>query len=166
MATLPSNYDLAFSGTTPYVSGPNSTTLGRTTPSGESITTEPDQFTEIAAVGGFAAGIAFDAAGNLYYGTSFRSNNKLVEFTAQQVKQAEDLRRRDGLVQPARYGSNVTVDSAGHVLFTVNMPSSSTAAIPASTLGIWNGKRRRRQLPRHRHGRRRHWYTSVRAAAT
>ena len=132
VATMPSNYDLAFSGTTPYVSGPNSTTLGaenciwRMNPT-------TGQFTEVAAVGGFAAGIAFDAAGNLYYGTDSYTDNKLLEFPAAQVSAAgQALAQPTILSNLPGWGSGVAVNGAGHVLFAVN--GSTT-----STLGIWNG---------------------------
>ena len=71
------------SGGVPYVSGSNSTTFGadnaiwRLDTSGKT----PRDW----AVGGFAAGIAFDSRGDLYYDRS-RLNDKLVEFTASQVR--------------------------------------------------------------------------------
>ena len=126
VATFPANYDLEFSGGVPYVSGSNSTTFGADNAIWRLDTSGNNQPTEIAAVGGFAAGIAFDSRGDLYYGTDLGSNDKLVEFTAAQVAQASKggtpLTLADATVLsnlPAGV-SDVSVDGAGHVLFTAN----------------------------------------------
>jgi len=145
VATLPSNYDLAFSGATPYVSGLNSQEWGGPNSIWRLDTTGQNQHTLIAQVGGFAAGIAFDATGNLYYGTSFGANDELVKFPAEKVNQihpgsnpltiADDATVLSGLPYP---GVDVTVDGAGHVLFTANLIDASWKQL-SSTLGIWNG---------------------------
>jgi len=144
VATLPSNYDLAFSGTTPYVSGLNSTEWGGPNSIWRLDTSGNNQHTLIAPVGGFAAGIAFDATGNLYYGTNLGANDKLVKFTAADVNQINpgddplslaDATVLSSLLYPA---ADVTVDGAGHVLFTVNQIDSSWKQW-SSTLAMWNG---------------------------
>ena len=137
VATFPSNYDLAFSGDVPYVSGPNSTALGAANAIWRLDTSGANQPTEVAAVGGFAAGLAFDSSGNLYYGTDFGSNDELVEFTAAQlVQQAKTgspltLAEATGLTALPGSAADVAVDGAGHVLFTTNGT--------VSTLGMWDG---------------------------
>jgi len=96
------------------------------------------QFTEVVAVGGYAAGIATDAAGNLYYGTDFYSDNKLLKFTADALRTAGDtLATATILSNLPGYGSGVAVDGAGHVLFTTNSFTADGGS--DGTLGIWNG---------------------------
>ncbi len=149
VATMPSNYDLAFSGTTPYVSGPNSTTLGaenciwRMNPT-------TGQFTEVAAVGGFAAGIAFDAAGNLYYGTDSYTDNKLLEFPAAQVSAGwTGPRPTDDFVEPSRLGKRRGRRRGGP------RPVCSQRLDHQHLGNLERHSKRGRQLPRDWHGRRR-----------
>ena len=157
VATLPSNYDLAFSGTTPYVSGLNSHESGRAERHLATGHHGNNQPTEIAAVGGFAAGIAFDAAGNLYYGTSFGTNDKLVEFTAQQVSKGGKTFADATVAVQLPSGTDVSVDGAGHVLFTAR--SDLQQLNHASTLGMWNGTAGNADNYRViGTGGRRHWY--------
>ena len=126
VATLPSNYDLAFSGTTPYVSGPNSRLWARPNAIWRLDTSGTNQSTKIADVGGFAAGIAFDAAGNLYYGTRFRqrttsSSNSPPSRSAQGGKTLSDATVLSNL---PGWRHRRQRRGAGHVLFTVNKLNS------------------------------------------
>ena len=146
MTTLPSNYDLGFSGDVPYVSGPNSTTLGAPNAIWRLDTGGTQAPTLVANIGtradgtvGYAAGIAFDSSGNLYYGTDFGTNDELIEFTAAQLAQqaasgtALQLGDAKVLSNLPAGAADVAVDSAGHVLFTTNSYGVG------STLGMWNG---------------------------
>ena len=107
VATFPANYDLAFSGGVPYVSGSNSTTFGADNAIWRLARVETTSPQRSRPSGGFAAGIAFDSRGNLYYGTDLGSNDKLVEFTAAQVARPAtggiplNPCRRNGLVRSA-----------------------------------------------------------------
>ncbi len=139
VATLASNYELAFSGGAAYVSGPNSTIFGADNAIWQLDTSGNNNHTLIASVGGFAAGIAFDATGNLYYGTNLGTDDRLVTFSAAQVaeggKSLFDAATLSDIPHPA---SDVEVDSAGHVLFTTNNVDLYWNQL-GSTLGMWNG---------------------------
>ena len=139
IATLPSNYDLAFSGATPYVSGPNSTVFGADNAIWRLDVSGADQHTKIADVGGFAAGMAFDADNNLYYATNLGANDKLVRFSAQQVAEGgKTLANAETLTHTPFPGADVAVDAADHVLFAVN-ESDIYWNLLGSTLAMWDG---------------------------
>jgi hypothetical protein len=134
--TLASNFDLAFRGTTPYVSGPDSDVYGADNKIWRLDSSGP---TLIATLDGFAAGIAFDAAGSLYYGTNLGANNRLVRFSAAQVTEGNKaMTDAETLTAMPLPGTGVTVDDAGHVLFTVHESDEYWYPVK-STLGIWNG---------------------------
>ena len=137
-ATLAANYELAFSGTTAYVSGLNSTTWGGPNAIWQLNTTGGDH-TLVAEVGGFASGMAFDAAGGLYYGTNFGSDNKLVKFTAEQVGEGgKTIADAETLTALPYDCADVEIDDAGHVLLAVNEIDTSWNQL-SSTLAMWNG---------------------------
>jgi hypothetical protein len=144
VATFASNFDLAFSGGVPYVSGPGPSSVGAPLGSVPNAiwrldTSGNNNSTEVAAVGGLAAGIVSDSSGNLYYATDFGSNDELLEFTAAQLAQQASngriLQLSDATVLSDLPGGayDVAVDGAGHVLFTTNNSDGS------STLGMWDG---------------------------
>jgi hypothetical protein len=135
-ATLASNFDLAFSGDTAYVSGPNSSEYGADNAVWRLDGSTP---TLIASLSGFAASIAFDASGNLYYGTSSAvGGDHLVRFSAQQVAEGgKTMANAEVLSAIASPGSDVAVDSAGHVLFTFNQSENWEPV--GCTVAMWNG---------------------------
>lgn len=139
IATLPSNYKLAFSEGTPYVSGLNSTVFGGPNAIWRLDTTGNNQHDKIAEVGGFASGIAFDSSGNLYYGTNLGVNDTLVRFTSEQISQGGlQLSNGKTLSDLPFSCTDVEVDSADHVLFTVNEIDASWNQL-SSTLAMWDG---------------------------
>ena len=145
MATFPANYDLAFSGGVPYVSGSNSTAFGADNAIWRLDTSGNNQPTEIAAVGGFAAGIAFDSRGDLYYGTDLGSNNKLVEFTAAQVRSGQAKRGSPLTLADATVLSDLPAGARRRQPSTAQAMSCSPPISrqqlgrSGSTLGMWNG---------------------------
>ncbi len=139
IATLPSNYELAFSKETPYISGLNSTAWGGPNAIWLLDVTGNNQHDKIADVGGFAAGMAFDTDGNLYYGTNLGANDTLVRFTTEQVGQGGlQLSDAETLTRLPFPGADVEVDSADHVLFTVNEIDANWNQL-GSTLAMWDG---------------------------
>jgi hypothetical protein len=135
-ATLPSNFDLAFHGTTTYVSGPNSSQFG----ADNSIwRLDGGSATLVAGLSGYASGMAFDAAGNLYYVTNLGADNRLVRFSAQQVAEGnKTLANAEVLTSMPFPGADVAVDAAGHVLFTFNESDAYWAPV-SCTLAMWDG---------------------------
>ena len=139
VATLASNYDLAFSGATPYVSGPNSSEWGADNAIWRLDTSGADQHALVANVGGFAAGMAFDSMGNLYYGTNLGLDDTLVKFTNEQVNAGEKtLIDAETLCLLPSFGSDVEVDAANHVLFATNETDVAWNQL-SSTLAMWYG---------------------------
>ena len=139
VATLASNYELAFRGTVPYVSGLNDTTFGGPNKIWRLDTTGQNAHTLVADVGGFAAGIAFDSQGNLYYATNLASDNKLVRFSAQQVTDGDkSLSDAEVLSSLPYFGTDTEVDGGGNVLVNMNDIDFSWNQL-GSTLAMWDG---------------------------
>ena len=135
-ATFTGNYDLEFmpdlGGYVPVVSGTNSTTFGAPN-SVWLLDTAADAHVKIAGLGGYASGIAFDSAGNLYAADS--SLLKLYRFAADDVQSAAaggaSLVGDDAEFSTDMHFacSDVTVDGGDHVFFNANDPSYSGASI-------------------------------------
>ena len=130
------NFDLAFQGDTPYVVGygtASSNSLWRLDQGGPTL---------VATLGGFSAGIAFDAAGNLYYATNLGAGDKLVRYSPAQLT-AGNLTLADAevLADLPFPAYDVAVDAAGHVLFDFNDGDWLTGDWNqrSSTLAVWNG---------------------------
>lgn len=139
-ATLPGNFEVEFFGGQAYASanpgGMSSAdgTLYRLDTSGA------DQHDAIALVGGYPAGLAFDADGNLYYGTSFLSgpSDQLIRYTAAQVAGAIGpsqlaLANAAKLADLASGAYDTEVDGQGRVWFTMNSWGGP------SLVELWNG---------------------------
>ncbi len=144
-ATLPANFDLAFHGGTPYVSGLNSGEFGGDNNIWQLDISGNDHHTLVAEVGGFAAGLAFDAEGNAYYATSFGTDNALVRFSAQQVAEGgKTFADAEVLASMPHPGTAVHVDSAGNVLLTYNNAYFDVSDFNyyqlSSTLALWDGE--------------------------
>jgi len=152
-ATLPSNFDLEFSGGDAFVSGLNSTGWGDPNRIWLLDTSGAGSHVEIAQVGGVSAGLAFDADGTLYYGTANATvDEALLRYSASQVEGAKagsPLSRADAEVLSGLPGgvdypqgaaiSDVAVDAAGNVLFNVNQVDTSDYKSDLSTVALWNG---------------------------
>lgn len=139
-ATLPANFDLAFRGDTPYVSGLNSTTWGGPNSIWQLDVSGDNNHTLVAGVGGFAAGLAFDAGGNLYYATNFGVDDWLVRLSADQVAEGGKTFEDAELLASIPYPSTaVNVDSANNVLVTYNEVLFPDWEQLSSTLALWDG---------------------------
>lgn len=156
-ARLPGNYDLAFSGTNVFVSGLNSTNWMDSNKIWLLDTTGGNIHREIADVGGVSAGLDFDAAGNLYYGTTNPlADESLIRYSAAQIAAAatgSPLSRAAADVlstlptDPGSYPhgvaiSDVAVDDAENVLFNFNQvdpPPSGDYASDLSYVALWDG---------------------------
>jgi hypothetical protein len=130
--SVAANMDLTFYGGKAYLSAPNS---GDWPASNKIWLLDSGGLKEIADVGGFAAGLAFDKNGNLYCGvTGDPSDNHLIMYTQQQIAAAAaptgtPLARSaaTNLVDLAAIAGGATgrntvlgtlsVDGANHVLF-------------------------------------------------
>lgn len=140
-ATLPANFDLAFHGDTPYVAGLNSTVWGGSNSLWEVDPSGGNNHSLVASVGGFAAGLAFDADGNLYYATNLGANDGLFRFSAEQVAQGNKQLADAEMLAPIPHpGTAVHVDSAGNVLVTYNEVLYPSWDQLSSTLALWNGE--------------------------
>lgn len=135
LATVKGNGDLAFSGTTAYVAGLNSSGAAIYKLTGST----PEQ---IAVAGTNTSGLAFDASGNLDYATydGYGSPAKLLQWTAAQVAAASSsspLTTSNATVLSTLPGGayDTAIDSAGHVLFDLNGISTGSPSL----LGMWNG---------------------------
>jgi hypothetical protein len=109
---------------------------------------------EIAQVGGVSAGLAFDAPGNLYYGTSNPTvDEALVRYSASQVEGAKtgpplsrgEAELLSNLPSGVNYPqgavvSDVVVDAVGNVLFNVNQVDTSDYDSDLSAVVLWNGQ--------------------------
>lgn len=133
LATVKGNGDLAFSGSTAYVSG-----LGTSGAAIYKLTAGGP--TQIASAGNNTSGLAFDSSGNLDYATydGYGNPGKLLQWTASQVAAASSsspLTIGNATVLSTLPGGayDTAVDSAGHVLFDLNGTASG------SLLGMWNG---------------------------
>ena len=134
-ATLAGNYDLEFTRVNtdwkPFVSGTNSTTWGDLNKVWLLDTSGANVHTEIVNVGGYSAGIAFDADGDLF--ALGNVAQKLYRFTAADVLAVVaggaslTADNADFATDMALSGSDVTVDAAGSVFFNGNA-------------GDWSGK--------------------------
>lgn len=101
----------------------------------------------LVSIGGFSAGLAVNAAGDIYYGTTGTGNDGVYRWSAADIQAAIDdldtmadsfLDLSDGqrLFDLPAGGSGIAVDDDGNVIFTAN----DFAAFPdvGSTLGIWD----------------------------
>lgn len=139
-ATLPANFDLAFRDNIPYVSGLNDTTWGGPNSIWRLDVSGDNNHTLVAQVDGFAAGLAFDAEGNLYYATNFGSDDGLVRFSADQVAEGgKTFGDAEWLASIPYPGTAVNVDSADNVLVTYNEILYPSWHQQSSTLALWNG---------------------------
>jgi len=138
------NFDLAFSGTTPYVSGLNSESYSNPNTIWRLDTSGSNNHTPVAVVGGSSAGLAFDAQGNLYYATSYLgTGDKLVRFSSGKVseggKTLGDAETLSNIPFPAY---DTEVDGTGHVIFDFSeggFNGSGNWTQLNSTLAVWNG---------------------------
>jgi len=152
-ATLLGNLELEFRGPDAYASAnPAAAAWGAeaavyrldTSMPGGVPATEHDL---IAQIGGYASGLAFDAAGGLYYGTFVLSgvwpdsvsSGTLYQFAGDDVDQAIG----DGHLVPSQAImladldagiADVTVDQGGHVMFTANESNGP------SYVAMWDGE--------------------------
>jgi hypothetical protein len=143
-ATLPGNFDIDFSSGNVFVSATNDTGFTGTSKIWLLDTTGTDAHDQIADIGGYSAGLAFDSSGNLLYATSGlvdglgTDDNKILRYTAQQVSSAIGatallFNDADILADIAGGAYDTAVDEADNILFSAN--SFSTGA---SYAGIWN----------------------------
>ncbi|HBO43059.1 MAG TPA: hypothetical protein DD670_03815 [Planctomycetaceae bacterium] len=137
--TLSGNFDLEFFGGEAYVSAnPGGLTQAQSTIY-RLDTTWADQHAVVAEVGGYSAGLGFDAAGNLYYGTCHLDeyyapiDNKMIRYSASDVALG-DLTIDDAeiLFDLTSGGCDVDVDDAGNVVFNVNDFAGG------NFVGVWN----------------------------
>ncbi|HUV38914.1 MAG TPA: PEP-CTERM sorting domain-containing protein [Planctomycetota bacterium] len=135
-ATFTGNYDLEFAQVggnwKPFVSGTHSTTFGAPN-SVWLLDTAADNHVKIADLGGYASGIAFDSAGNLYAIDS--GLLKLYRFGSARVQSAATggpslVGDNAEFATDMHFaGSDITVDGVDHVFFNSNDPSYSGASI-------------------------------------
>ena len=141
-AKLPGNFDLEFWNDSILVSGLNNTDW--TAPGSIFLldTSGFNQHRKIIEAGGYAAGFALDASGNLYYGTSFSMDSNaifrwdsigiaaILETPGASAMIIEDGEKLTGLPGGA---SDCNVDAAGNLIFTFNDFTSD------KVLARWNG---------------------------
>lgn len=141
-ARMPANWDMEFLNDSILVSGLNSAEF--TTPNGIFVldTTGADMHRKIIETGGSSAGLAVDAAGNLYYATSdlygpnalYRWSSTdmqtVIEMVTATPLQLEDAEKLADLPNGAH---DCEVDMAGNVIFTMNVWDGT------QVLGQWNG---------------------------
>jgi len=141
-ATMPGNYDLEFWGDSLLVSATNSSEFGVANGIWVLDTTGNNAHRKIIETGGYSAGLAVDAVGNLYYGTSDMAGPfGLYRWSAVQVAAlvsnplATPLGLADAeLLSDLPMGANdVEVDAAGNLVFTMNVWGGE-----AQVLGLWN----------------------------
>jgi len=135
-ATFTGNYDLEWCKVAgeykPFVSGTNSTVFGAPN-SVWLLDTVADAHVQVAALGGYASGIAFDGAGDLYAIDS--GAKKLYRFASADVQSSAGgggvlVGDNADFVTDMRFaGSDITVDGADHVFFNANDPNWSGASI-------------------------------------
>ncbi|NLE37712.1 MAG: hypothetical protein GX621_06770, partial [Pirellulaceae bacterium] len=137
--TLSGNFDLEFFGGEAYVSAnPGGMAQAQSTIY-RLDTSEADQHAVVAEIGGYSAGLGFDATGNLYYGTCHIDeyyapiDNKMLRFSASDVASG-DLTVDDAevLFDLTSSGCDVDVDAAGNVVFNVN------DFMGGNSVGAWN----------------------------
>jgi hypothetical protein len=146
MAQLSGNYDLAFVGSRAYVAanpgwlGNSIYSLDTSMPGGVPATSHQ----VIATTGGYSAGLATDATGNLYYATSvftpaWVSTGALYEFEASKISTVlaggSPLTLADAIkLSDLPSGATDTqVDAAGHVLVTTSVWGGSNRVL------MWDG---------------------------
>ncbi len=138
-ATLPGNYDMEFWGDSLLVSANNN---GLSNGIWVLDTTGNNRHRKIIETGGYSAGLAVDASGNLYYGTSdiagpfglYRWSSMQVEgLVADPLATALTLADAEKLSDLPMGVNDVEVDAAGHVVFTMNVWGGQ-----AQVLGQWN----------------------------
>lgn len=143
-AKMPANYDLVFWGDSLLVSGLNS--IDYNTPNGIYIldTTGNNNHRKIIETGGYSAGLATDALGNLYYASStsgavahlYRWSNEQVAAVVSDVNAAPMTGTDATLLASLPVGmaaSDVEVDLGGNVVFTMNQWGAT------SILARWDG---------------------------
>ena len=135
-ATLTGVQDLAFYGGAVYAVGnPTAAAFGTDATVyrlANGAPDDPNAHDGIATLGGYTAGLAMDAAGNLYYATNGTGAEKLLRFSSAQVAAAVGagmLTAADGEVLSNLVGGayDVDVDSAGNLLFNMNGAESLVA---------------------------------------
>jgi len=157
-ATLPANYDLRFYNGAAFVSALNVTNYqGGPNKLWRLDTSGANQHDLIADVGGLAGGLAFDPAGNLYYGTSgldsaLVEDAKLIRYTKSQVDGAvgsNSLTRLEaetlydltalnaGLSGVHTVTGGLTCDAVGHLLLNTNAYDSSYNSYHSS-VWLWD----------------------------
>jgi hypothetical protein len=140
-ATLVGNFDLAFAGGVPYVTATGSTNWSDPACIWQLDLSGAGSHRKVAQLDGFSAGLAADAAGNLYYATNIGASDRLVRFAADSLA-GSTLGLGDGEVLsslPASYyGYDVNVDAAGNVLVSLNSIDANWNAL-GSSLAVWNG---------------------------
>ncbi|MCP4311224.1 MAG: DUF4465 domain-containing protein [Bacteroidetes bacterium] len=141
-AKMPSNWDMIFWGDSILVSGLNN--VDYATPGGIFVldTTGSDLHRKIVETGGNSAGLAVDALGNLYYGTSslteanalYRWSNTDVAAVVGSIG-ATPLTLADAvkLADIPMGAYDCEVDAGGHVIFTMNEMGGT------QVLAQWNG---------------------------
>jgi autotransporter-associated beta strand protein len=139
-ATLAGNWDMEFHGNAAYLSA-NTPGMGAGNTSLWMFNTTSGQLVDVAHVGGYAAGLGVDAAGNVYYGTYgfVPGNQSLFRFSAQQISGAVSSGTPLELGSAAKladftdaYGPyDLDLDAVGNVVFNLNGGSSGAA--------LWNG---------------------------
>jgi hypothetical protein len=88
VATFAQNYDAAYVGSDIFISGKNNGTFAPDNAIWKLDTSGANAHDLILQTNGYSAGLAFDSAGNLYYGTNGTGNDQLVFLTAAQIDSA------------------------------------------------------------------------------
>ncbi len=137
-ATLGGNFEVGFYESNVYALALNETLAYGTASIWLMDSTGNNNHDLIASIGGYSAGIALDAFGNIYYGTSgIGSGNTLVKFTAGQLAGAigaDYLELTDAILLSEIDGGayDTDIDDAGNVIFSANGTESSYVA-------VWDG---------------------------
>jgi hypothetical protein len=140
VATFPSNFDLALRNGIAFVAGLNSSNFED--PNGIWLLDESgdNEHRMLIAAGGYSAGLDIDIEGNLYYATSFFSDNSLLKWSTSDITVAiedtqDTLKIEDAEVLASLPAGayDIDLDVANNIAFNCNN-------FVVNFIGMWDGE--------------------------
>ncbi len=140
VATFPSNFDLALRNGTAFVAGLNSSNFED--PNGIWLLDESgeNEHRMLIAAGGYSAGLDIDSEGNLYYATSFFSDNSLLKWSnaniTDAIKDNQDtlkIEEAEVLASLPAGAYDIDLDVTNNIAFNCNN-------FVENFIGVWDGE--------------------------